>query len=516
MRTLPCFWGPALTLVVLASGCGGGNSAPPPLGPDAGANTDAALTSSGTGGQDSTGTGGSPAKTVADAAGSPRACSDLFDQGVLQEFSVDISADEWAKMQDEFLNHLDQVLQGVKFQVEHPIVFHRGNETVNNATIRLKGQSSWVETVQLDGSHPKAQFVIAFDSIDKKASFHGLTKLDIDLPRSDWSFMHERLANNWFRKVGIMAPCSNSVRLNINGQYYGLYVNEENVGNHVIKDFFPSNPNGDLLKGGSEAETNKVAPNWARRDTWRAAGDIPSILAIVDLPNSLLEWAGDALMANGDGFYGGDHNWYIYDEGAAGYVYLPADLDATFDWLTMNSSDPNLSIHDHPLYWWAGRQFYMPPDPHYLVVINDQTWRAKYVDAMATQLAQWDVAQLQSWIDAWSAQIADAVKADPNKWATFGDFQSAISVARQMVEKRPAYLKTFIDCERGAGGADQDGDGFKWCDDCNDNNAAAHPGAPEVCGNQADDNCNGLVDEGCPAPPPAPMSPASPPPTPGH
>jgi hypothetical protein len=33
--------------------------------------------------------------------------------------------------------------------------------------------------------------------------------------------------------------------------------------------------------------------------------------------------------------------------------------------------------------------------------------------------------------------------------------------------------------------------------DCNDSNAAIHPGAPEVCGNSTDDNCNGAVDEDC-------------------
>ena len=51
------------------------------------------------------------------------------------------------------------------------------------------------------------------------------------------------------------------------------------------------------------------------------------------------EWAAEAMLNNADGYYGGYHNFFIYDQGAAG-VRVPAqDTDATFDWLAHVRSD---------------------------------------------------------------------------------------------------------------------------------------------------------------------------------
>jgi spore coat protein CotH len=420
-------------------------------------------------------------------------CSDLFDQNVVRTYSVDIAPDVWQSLEAEF-HDLASLQAGLDFAAYHPVVVHLDQETVANASIRLHGQSSWLQTVMYDGDRAKMQFDVAFDKVDEGAKFHGVDKLVFDMPRSDWTFLHDRLAHAWLRENGIMAGCAASARLEINGAYYGLYVVEEDVGKSVIKQFFPDHPDGDLWKAGQQAETNKGSVDAARTQAFWAAGDLAAVSAIVDLDGSVRSWAAEAMLNDADGYYGGFHNFYLYDEGQKGLVFLPVDTDATFDWLAIFDLPGAL---DHPVFWWQGRaQPAPPPGPHWSIVMADAGWRRKYADAMAALLDHWDVAQIQGWIDAWSQQIAGDVAADPHSWAGADDFNMAVAQARSIVSARADYLRSFVSCEQNGDGADADGDGARWCDDCRDDDASIHVGTPELC-NGVDDNCNGIVDEGC-------------------
>ena len=241
----------------------------------------------------------------------------------MRTYALEIDPAEWQSIEAEFNNVSGLQTDGNGFAVYHPAVLRLDQETVANASVRLHGQSSWLQAATLDGARGKMQFDVAFDKVDPQNRFHGLDKLIFDMPRSDWTFMHERLAHEWLRQAGIMTGCTASARLNINGSYYGLFVVMEDVGKSVIKQFFPANAGGDLWKAGEEPETNKAAPNVQRKQAFWDAKDLAAVSAIVDLSGSVNTWAAEAMLNNADGYYGGSHNFFIYDQGQAG-LHLPA------------------------------------------------------------------------------------------------------------------------------------------------------------------------------------------------
>jgi hypothetical protein len=76
-----------------------------------------------------------------------------------------------------------------------------------------------------------------------------------------------------------------------------------------------------------------------------------------------------------------------------------------------------------------------------------------------------------------------------------GDCDDADSAYHPNAAETDCTDPADYNCDGSTGFADVDGDGFAACVECDDDVAAVHPGATEVC-NGVDDDCEGGIDEG--------------------
>lgn len=414
-------------------------------------------------------------------------CSPIFSQDIVPEWRIEISPTEWAAMQDEFLHRPEREAAMQDIHPYHPIelTYSDGSQVIpaTNVVMRLKGASSWLQTIDLD-ENPKMQFLIAFNEVDPEGRFLGVRKVILDMPRSDRTFLQQRVALSYLRESGLPAQCANNARVVINGEYYGLYTNLERQDKEFLQRQYDDDDEGDLWESGRIIKTNEETFSWDRLDRlWNEPMD--TFYELADEDAAYQEWASEAVVGDADGYYNGRANFYLYDHPDRGFVWIPSDLDTVLDWDFLSVEAPPVAP---PAMWRWERDWY-----HYLMVIEDDAAIQGYVDAVAAARGAYDPTRMMQRIDAWSAQIVDDVSEDPHKPFTDDDHALAVMRMRMYPMARAGYIDQWLGCWHNGAGVDGDSDGFDMCHDCDDHTAEVNPGAVESC-NLRDDDCDGRVD----------------------
>jgi len=364
----------------------------------------------------------------------PRECPDIYDQDVIPVFEVEISQDVWDQIVYEYQHWRELEEQGLPIKNYYPLLsFRYEDEVIDDAMIRLKGspESSWDNT--------KMQFKISFNEFDPGHRFHGLRKLNLDAPINDPTMLRERLGMALFQDIGVPAACVNHARLVINGEYYGLFVNIENVDKEFIQRNFGNDDEGNLYKY-TRLETNEEIGDTSDMDQFMNDPDISTLEEIVDLEEAILEWACEAVIPQMDGFFVGGINYYMYNHPKRGFIFIPHDMDYCFE-----VGDFNADLITYEVGWGLGKP------QQFLTVIADPEWYLKYLDAVDTALLAYDVETLHSRLDLWAQQIADSIDEDPNKNFTTEEHIDQVQTLRTFIEDRAYFVALWLNCKRGEG-----------------------------------------------------------------
>lgn len=377
---------------------------------------------------DTTSQDGTTSETGTDTGGLPswpQPCADVYAQDSVPTFSLDFTPANWQALQWD-------CQQGG--QTYFPVEFGYAGETVA-AMARLKGNWSYDCT--------KYQFVISFNEEDPNGRFHGLRKIMLDAPWYEQSFLHERIAFPLFESLGLPYSCVNNARLDINGAYFGLYVNIERIDQEYLERNFEE-PEGNLYQGGVELKTNELENDTSRRDALFAAASVDEIAALMDLDQAVAEWAAEAMLPALDNYWAGvEINYYLYDHPTRGFVYLPYDLDIAFG---------DNAYGDGSLLW-PGAEFIDPityehpgwlKEPLMQIVLSDAYWCERFVEELGHARAAYDPDAMAEQVSAWADQIEASVLADQHKTFPSSDHTIAIDRLEAFFAERADFVDAWL------------------------------------------------------------------------
>lgn len=352
--------------------------------------------------------------------------------------------------------------------------------------IRLKGRLGSFRTLDR-----KSGFKVKIDQVPGQR-LNGLEKLTLNNMVQDRSMLHEWLAYTVFRDMGVAAPRTGYARVFLNDELYGVYNNLETLDEQMLDrwfartdslyegaygtDLFPDHLARFEMDEGDDERVDLQALI-ERLNGVPAAEFYAMSQDIIDWPQVLAMMVTEIYIGHWDGYAPTRNNYYFhFADGVASL--LPWGTDQTFD---------------RHLGWRDGRGLVLErcrasvdcmaafdATLAYLVGRLDALDLIPAVQAHADRMIPWVVPHARSAHNANS--IADGVRR---------------TIA--FLERRRNDVRAEVDCFL-AEDPDPDGDGFTCRDDCNPDDNTVFPGAPDLCGDGIDQDCNGIVDDGIDCP----------------
>jgi hypothetical protein len=351
-------------------------------------------------------------------------CSTLFAQDRLPLYEVTIDEDDWQHLEREW-----RTLDGTKDYV--PIgELKIDGEVVPEAMIRLKGNNGccWVGE--------KMQFVVAFNEVDEDSRVEGMRKVAFDAPYYDPSVLRNRLANWFLHRGGLAGTCTNNAELRVNGEYQGLYAHMEELDHEFLeRNFGKTNADGDLWKYGYILDNHEDEDvDSSRMELFWSSYDPSAFTQLGESDQWLREWAAEAVLPDGDGYWCCGHNYYLYDHPERGFLWVPWDKDGTFDWVAYDLAPDTI--------------YYPANTPHLVALLGREDDYARYLEHVAelTELYGSDE-MLSAYVDM-RAQTESLGLVDPLRYYDDDTYLASLDSLGDYLGDRRRYLDAWLAVNR--------------------------------------------------------------------
>lgn len=266
---------------------------------------------------------------------SGKAAKAFFDEGMVPEVRIEISAQELQKIQ---AGHRPYVRCTVTETVT--IKGKKQETTFNDVGIKMKGAAGSFRPI-----NDRPALTVNMDKFKKGQSFHGLDKFHLNNSVQDGSLMCELVSGHLFRQAGVPAARTTHARVWLNKRDLGIYVLKEGFDPTFLRNYFDK-PKGNLYDGGFCREIDQAlekdcgtGPNdHSDLKALRAACAIPDVTKRqaelekrLDIDQFLSFAAMEMLTCHWDGYCRTRNNYRIYFNPANGKaIFFPHGMDQMF------------------------------------------------------------------------------------------------------------------------------------------------------------------------------------------
>lgn len=302
--------------------------------------------------------------------------------------------------------------------------------TFESIGIRPKGNSSLSQVAQSGGD--RFSFKIDFDQYISEQSLFGLEKINLNNVYYDATYMKEELSYEILAQMGLDVPDTSYVALSINGEYFGLYLAVEDVGEEFLIENF-GNADGELYKPESTSANLALSDNYMFEDELGGDDNSALIELIEEINNSdfsnfnvetyLKYLAYSTFTLNLDSYQGSMfHNYYLYND------------NGTFEWIGW---DYNMSLNGFP-----GQTFTYDASVGYLIdepvigdmsnyplidqILSNEEYLELYHQYYYELIELLDNGSFEQLVLENYERIKDYVKTDPSAFFTYTQFEEGL------------------------------------------------------------------------------------------
>lgn len=265
-------------------------------------------------------------------------------------------------------NHLNTLL-GDSLQSDHhfPASFRyesaAHSDTLQSIGFRVRGNTS--------RNAKKKGFKVSFNEYVVGQKFKGIEKMNLVGQHNDPSLLRYWSSLHLLQKHGLIASRTSFVKLYINGNYRGLYLNVEHIDDEFLQKRFIEDDKGNLYKASWGADLNFWGTNAvAYRSVYelktnKDSNDYSAFISFLDSLNNssnadfacymernfevnhyLKTLAVEMIIGHWDGHSYNKNNFYLYRQPSTGkFVFIEYDLDNTFgiDWFSIDWANRDLN-----------------------------------------------------------------------------------------------------------------------------------------------------------------------------